>query len=296
MEKRPLSKLAVASLILALMPIISITSIIISQESDINFEHFLGHYLSIILIIILSTLIISPIPGFILGIMASRQIKRHNLKGKITAELGIILSIVVGLITLIVIPNITGHRGGCGNEGSATAALKLLTSAEATWRQQDCDQNGIKDYWTYDLSCFHRTLRLDYSTKVAFIATDVARADANPVPLNQSTKTFGISPQIENLETIPIAPKSGYWFRAMVADEKGMPYNQNTVGTTKIPAANNSKFAFVTYPDVYGISGIRTYIVNEEGKIYARDMGNDAKKIILKWPNEIEIKKWITDD
>jgi len=292
MEQRPISKLAVASLILSLMPIIPITSIIISQESNINFERFLGHYLSIILIIILSALIISPIPGFILGIIASRQIKRHNLKGKISAELGIILSIVVGLITLIVIPNITGHRGGCGNENSATSALKLLASSENTWAQQDCDGNDIKDYWTYDVSCLHRTYRWDNATKVAFIPIDMARADSNPITLSQSIKTFGISPQIENWATIPIAPKSGYWFQAMIADEKGMSYNQNTVGTTEIPATNNSKFAFVAYPDVYGISGIRTFIVNEEGDIYARDMKSDKNKIILQWPNAIEMEKW----
>ncbi len=38
-------------------------------------------------------------------------------------------------------------------------------------------------------------------------------------------------------------------------------------------------FAMVAYPAVYGSSGITTFIVNQDGIIYQKDLGNDTEKI-----------------
>ena len=166
----------------------------------------------------------------------------------------------------------------------AIASLKLMTSAEATWLQQDVDGNGKKDYWTYDVSCLHRMYRPDGQTKAAFIAIDLARADGQPAALDQSTKTFGSTSQIENWANITTAPKLGYFFRAMLTDDQGQPYNQNEVGNTEFKATNNSRFAFVAYPAEYGQTARKTFIVNQEGTVYSKDMGGETTKIVLQWP------------
>jgi hypothetical protein len=168
---------------------------------------------------------------------------------------------------------------------SAIASLKMIVSAQATWLQQDVDGNGKKDYWTYDVSCLHRMYREDNQTKAAFIAIDLARADAHPTALNQSTKTFGSAPQIENWTDVTTAPKLGYFFRAMLTDAQGRLYNQNEVGNTEFKATNNSRFAFVAYPAEYGQIAKRTFIVNQEGSVYGQDMGSEATKIVLQWPS-----------
>lgn len=77
-------------------------------------------------------------------------------------------------------------------------------------------------------------------------------------------------------------PKSGYWFQMMELDENGEPYTQEMVNN--VPATNKTKFAIVAYPDVYATSGINTFIVNQEGTVYATDCGSDADKIVLQWP------------
>ncbi|MBI5779780.1 MAG: DUF2950 family protein [Planctomycetes bacterium] len=284
MEKKPLSKLAVASFVIPTTSIVAGIIAIIIGASNINTERYIGHYLKEILIIIVVMLAIANIPAFGIGIMALIRVKRNNLRGKWMADWGIILSFIIILATLFIL-NVGGHGHGglAANENSAAATLKLITSAEAVWRQQDCDGNGINDYWTYDISCFHRAYRPNNTTKLAFISIDVARADMAP-----ASKPGGIMPfeypQIEPWINIATTPKSGYCFQAMVTDEKGMPYNQNPVGPNKLLATNGSKYAFVAYPDAYAMSGINTFIINEEGTIYANDTGSDANKIILTWP------------
>lgn len=167
---------------------------------------------------------------------------------------------------------------------NAISSLWLLVSSEAVWLQQDVDGNGRKDYWTYDVSCFNRMYREDNQTKVSFIPIDLAKADAHPAALDQSTKTFGSAPQMENWANITTAPKLGYFFRAMLTDAQGQLYNQNEVGNTEYKATNNSRFAFVAYPAEYGRAARRTFIVNQEGTVYGKDLGSDAKKTILQWP------------
>jgi len=176
------------------------------------------------------------------------------------------------------------EKGISANEFSAITGLKILCSQEAIWRQQDADGNGIKDYWTYDISCFNRMTRADGTTKVNFIDTSYARADAN----RAVDGVFGVTPVIEKWDAGATAlvktAKLGYFYRAMLTDEDGKPYNVNAVGTNSIAATNNSKFAFVAYPETYGTTGINTFIVNQEGTVYVCDCGSDKAKVVLQWP------------
>ena len=65
---------------------------------------------------------------------------------------------------------------GCGYS-SPLSGLRTLLGVEATWRQGDYDRNGIKDYWTYDISGFNRMYRTDGETLVAAIDISFAEAD-----------------------------------------------------------------------------------------------------------------------
>ena len=206
-------------------------------------------------------------------------------------ELMIVIAIIA-IIAAIAIPNLLSGRISA-NESSAVAALKLFTNSEATWLQQDVDGNGTKDYWTYDVSCLHRMYRADNTTKVAFIAIDVARADNAPAdPTGAKDNLFG-TPNIESWTNVTTATKSGYWFSVLTLDAVGgASYKVNLVGATGKTAAacHNSKFGFGAAPDAYGTSGINSFIVNQEGTVYANDTGADANKWVttvgggLNWP------------
>ena len=90
-------------------------------------------------------------------------------------ELMIVVAIIA-IIAAIAIPNLLTSKISA-NEGNAVSGLRTLVTQEALWYQGDVDRNGGKDYWTYDISCMHRMLRADNTTKVAFIDIAFAKAD-----------------------------------------------------------------------------------------------------------------------
>jgi len=178
-----------------------------------------------------------------------------------------------------IIPSVLSARIPA-NECNAISTLIKMVEYEEKWKQEDYDKNEKPDYWTYDVSCLYRL------NKVTLL--DIAKADYKPAP----DGLFGNLPIIENWSGVSLDSKAGYCFQAMLLDEDGNPYNQNTVGTNKIKATNSNKFGFVAWPKVYGVSGLRTFIVNQSGIIYTTHGCGDDKKVVLQWPgkNPTEVK------
>lgn len=185
-----------------------------------------------------------------------------------------VVVIVAAIAAVMILPQLIYARQ-FANEKEAINSLKQIMNAEAQWYQLDPDQNGINDYWTYDVSCLYRMYQEDGLKKVAFIRMDLARADSRPADTN-NIYLFGDFPLIDiwissEMGVEPaIGHKSGYWFT--VLDYPGLDtsifYNQNKVGTNKLPACNSTQFGFMAVPDVYGIAGFSSFIVNQEGKIW----------------------------
>jgi hypothetical protein len=66
------------------------------------------------------------------------------------------------------------------------------------------------------------------------------------------------------------APYHGYFYRVLTAQGKGAPggaynyvINRNMVGG----------FALIAYPATYGVTGVMTFIVNQNGVVYQKDLG-----------------------
>lgn len=250
MDKKPISKLAYASLMLNLLP-----------------------------------LFITNILAVILGVIALVKIRRepntgiYNMRGRSAAIMGIIFGCIIILAFLLFLPHVD-FWPLAANETDAIGTLKAIGKSEIVWLQKDYDGNGIKDFWTYDVACLYRIQQSGTTNKVELIDISAARADAYRAPM----WLFGKIPLLAQIEDDSLIPKKGYYFQAMFKDETGNSYNQNTVGTNKIKATNSYKYAFVAYPAVYGKTGIRTFIINESGVIYGQDTKGDSDKIILDWP------------
>jgi hypothetical protein len=72
------------------------------------------------------------------------------------------------------------------------------------------------------------------------------------------------------------SPYHGYYYRILKSqgrDAPGGAYDYVVDGRMI------GGFAMVAYPAVYGSSGITTFIVNQDGIIYQKDLGNDTEKI-----------------
>lgn len=215
-------------------------------------------------------------------------------------ELMIVIAIIA-IIAAIAIPNLLTGRMTT-NETAAIGSLKTIVVNESLWNQQDPDGNGVKDFWTFDVSCFHRMFRGDGVTKVAFVDISVGRSDFAPAARSQSTPTFrvgNIGPLIEDwtlaTNTVTTAAKSGYLLRALTNNLAGIAYNQNLVPieptASGVAACNLAQFGFIAVPDVYAQTGTRMFIVDNGGTIYGVDQGGDVNRwmttatLSLQWPS-----------
>ncbi|MBI4833542.1 MAG: DUF2950 family protein [Planctomycetes bacterium] len=154
------------------------------------------------------------------------------------------------------------------NETVAIGSLKAIHAGEATWRQTSMSGTGKTDYWTYDVSTLYRMLK--GGTPSAYITLDLAKADVNCHP--DDSIANGIT-QDWNVIKSTCGPKAGYWIKALKEYEPGKPYNQNFYAGTNVACANDYRFGFCAFPAEYGVSGIRTFILNEQGIIYYKDLG-----------------------
>jgi hypothetical protein len=72
------------------------------------------------------------------------------------------------------------------------------------------------------------------------------------------------------------APFHGYYFRVLKAqgpNATGGAYDYVVKGKMILG------FAFLAYPAKYGSSGIMTFVVNQEGVVYQKDLGKDTSKL-----------------
>lgn len=86
------------------------------------------------------------------------------------------------------------------------------------------------------------------------------------------------------------APFHGYYFRILKAqglNATGGAYDYVVKGKMILG------FAFLAYPAKYGSSGIMTFVVNQEGVVYQRDLGKDTAKLAKAIKTYDPDKTWI---
>jgi Protein of unknown function (DUF2950) len=84
-------------------------------------------------------------------------------------------------------------------------------------------------------------------------------------------------------------PFHGYYFHIMKRQGKNAPGGaKDYVSGGKMVRG----FAFVAYPAVYGKSGIMTFIINQNGVVYQKDLGKDTDRIASKMTTFNPDKTW----
>jgi hypothetical protein len=139
------------------------------------------------------------------------------------------------------------------NEEGALLGLQMIQDSQTGRRIND------QPYWTGDIAGLYV-----HGTGAFRLAHSVAQADANPR-----------SPYPEVGDT---RARNGYWFRAMSTDPSGKPYRGSDAEHLD---THPTAYGVCAYPDVYGKSGSRTYIMNETGAIWGKDTEGKA---VLAWP------------
>ena len=139
---------------------------------------------------------------------------------------------------------------GRSRERSIDASLKTIATAQADYRANDRDGNGIEDYWRKDIASLYAIDPLEVTGyMIKLVDISIAGADADPI---FDITTF----------TQP-GPKAGYLFKTLAfADE--------------FDSLDPDRFAACVYPANYRVSGFKTYIINHENIVYWRDLGRSG--------------------
>ncbi len=154
------------------------------------------------------------------------------------------------------------HRHKSGERNPSTS-LKTITSAQADFRANDRDGNGMNQFWRADIAGLY-ALAPGGGPAMRLIELSVAAADDRPM--------LNIAPYAQP------APKQGYWYRALRhADEAVLDANL--------------RFAAECHPADYPKSGRYTFIVDENNTIFRCDLGHGRGLTV--YPTDDELKaKW----
>jgi hypothetical protein len=94
-------------------------------------------------------------------------------------------------------------------------------------------------------------------------------------PLDPRVASAGVERRRKGDGQDPL-PFHGYFFRALTSQGAHAPGGvKNYVVNGKMTAG----FAFFAYPAQYGASGTMTFIVNQKGDVYRKDLGPDTTRI-----------------
>lgn len=162
---------------------------------------------------------------------------------------------------LMVIPGLLQSPRASYERGAA-ACLRTFVSAQADFRANDRDGNGLQDYWTADVRGLY--YQSSKGAPIALIHATMAHADGAPLEAQAQA-----------------VPWAGYLFVAMRTDERGEAYNR---GAGRHP----TQFAFCAYP-IDRSSGRYTFIVNERNLIYKKEISGQP---VLKWPADPAAEGW----
>ena len=162
------------------------------------------------------------------------------------------------------------------NERSASSSLKTLASAEAEFKSNDRDGNGLKDCWVGDVSGLYRYTSGN-NREIKLIDKSLADADAAPLK-NQN---------LSALKRDQPLPKSGYLFAVLpkyVDKEKTENYHSGGF-------RHSNKFGFAAYPVEYGKSGRYTFIINESNTVWKKDLGGKPPEMYPESPSKDDWEK-----
>ncbi len=85
-------------------------------------------------------------------------------------------------------------------------------------------------------------------------------------------------------------PYHGYYFKTLTAQGKDAPGGaKDYLDNGKLTGG----FAVVAYPARYRVSGVTTFIVNQDGIVYQKDLGPDTEKIASSMREYNPDKSWV---
>ena len=154
------------------------------------------------------------------------------------------------------------------NELSAIRVCLAIVNAVQEYATLDVDRDGIPEYTPRFMSTPGKHDGLYWQTK--------ADEPLSPLePLLAAATREGYT----NSVTRPLAPYHGYFYRILTQQGK------DAQGGSRDYLINGHMiggFAVIAYPARYGVSGIMTFMVNQDGIVYEQNLGKNTAAVAAK--------------
>jgi hypothetical protein len=151
------------------------------------------------------------------------------------------------------------------NELAVIEVMREYVDAQREYAAKDRDGDGILEFAQKFESAKGQQDGLFWETKVG--------EEASPLgPLAARATREGYTKKAKKGQPVPF---HGYIYRVLKGQGK------NAVGGAYSYMVNDNMilgFGLVAYPAKYGSSGIMTFMVNQEGKVYEKNFGKDTEK------------------
>lgn len=152
------------------------------------------------------------------------------------------------------------------NELTVIEVCRAYVAAQREYAAKNLGPDGSAEYAQHFLSAIGRRDGLYWPVK--------AGEEESPLgPLIARARAAGYRPGTPHLKP---RPYYGYYFRILTQQ------GQNAPGGAKDYVVDNRMtggFALIAYPATYGDSGIMTFIVNQDGIVYQKNLGPDTTRI-----------------
>jgi len=151
------------------------------------------------------------------------------------------------------------------NELSAIQVCLAVVDAQKEYASKDRNGDGLREY--------AQKFRSDAGKKDGLYWETGEGDEQSPLgPLFAVAQEEGYTPKQSSDKP---SPYHGYYYRILTAQGKDAPggaYDYMVRGKML------GGFALVAYPAQYGASGIMTFMVNHDGMVYQKDLGEDTTK------------------
>ena len=167
------------------------------------------------------------------------------------------------------------------NELSTLQSVRAYVEAQRDYASKDRDGDEVLEY--------AQKFRSTPGTKDGLYWPPDLDGEMSPLgPLVAEAQDQGYLTKAKEESAAP-EPFHGYFFKILTRQGKHAPggkydyvINGNMIGG----------FALVAWPAEYGESGVMTFIVNQQGKVYQRDLGTNTAKIVKKLSAYDPDKDW----
>jgi hypothetical protein len=164
------------------------------------------------------------------------------------------------------------------NELFTIQACLAVVDAEREYAMKDRDRNGLLEYAQKFVSDPGKKNGLYWETKAG-----EPESPLGPIMSQARSQGYQGKPPATSV------PYHGYYYRILTAQGKGAPGGAYSY---MVKGKMIGGFAVVAYPAEYGNSGVMTFVVNHDGKVFQKNLGPNTAEMAKSMKEYNPDKTW----